>query len=151
MKCMKSRTLVWNDEVVDRHANEGTNSSTAASTSEDSYLINIRAYRDQIEQISKLINKSHQWELASNYDKVKNVETQIVDAIDNLESLKGKPSDEEFKKGDILKHLYKARVELNQAARLASSTDVQVQNLCFDHLVECRNYLNLAKDLMSPF
>ena len=28
----ESRTLVWNDEVVDRHTNQGTNSSTAAYT-----------------------------------------------------------------------------------------------------------------------
>jgi hypothetical protein len=125
------------------------NSSTVASTSEDPYLSEIHGYRDQIEEVSKLINSLPQWELASTYGKVKEVEKQIAEAIENLRALKGNPPVEGFNKSAVIDHLLTAREELNQAARLASSPDVQVQNLCFGHLKECYKHLNQAKDLIS--
>lgn len=135
----------------DTTAKMGMETGTGTSTSADSYLTNLRAYRDQIEQISKLINSSPQWELASDYDKVKSIDKQIADAIDNLIALSGNPLGEAFDKGKILKNLTTARVELNKASRLAASKDEQVQILCFDHIVACWDYLNLTKDLMSSF
>jgi len=130
-------------------ATSSTNASDSTSTSEDPYLAEIRAYRDQIKEVSKLINSLPQWELASKNDKVQEVEKQIADAIANLESLKGNPPVEGFNKSTVIDHLETARVKLNQAARQATSPDVQVQNMCFDLLKDCRKYLNLAKDLIS--
>lgn len=132
----------------------GTPTSTSPSTgippSADPYLANIYAYREQIEQISRLINSTPQWELARDYEKIKNIELQIADVIDNLENLRGNPLGEKFSKVNVLKNLNTARVELNTASRLAASTDEQVQIMSFNHIVECRGYLNLAKGLM-PF
>ena len=52
----------------------------------DQFIAYIYAYKQQIEQISKLINSTPQKELVQDYGKITNIELQIADAIDNLEN-----------------------------------------------------------------
>lgn len=115
----------------------------------DKYMASIYAYMQQIIQISQLLNFTPYWEIVSDYGKVKNVELEIADVIYNLETLGGISLRKGFNKRNILRHLNSARVEINIASRLAGATDEQKQALCFEHIVTCREYLNLAIGLMA--
>ncbi len=129
-------------------AKNGNNAGTDSSGSAHQYLVYIYAYREQIEQISRSINLVPQWELVSNYGKVKSFELEIADVINNLEALSGNPLGRRFNKNAVLGHLNAARVELNTASHLAGSTNRRTSAECFNHIVMCRNYLNKAKDIM---
>jgi hypothetical protein len=122
--------------------------TNTGSLSSDEYLAYVSAYREQIDTISKSINLTPQWEFVSDYGKVKNLELQIADIILNLEILGGIPLRRSFNKAAVLRHLNNARVELNKASFLAGATDMQQRALSFEHIVKCRNYLNLAMGLM---
>lgn len=132
----------------DNTAEKKTDTSTGFPTSTDQYLAYLYAHKEQIDLISQLINSTPQLELINDHEKVRNLVLQIADVINDLEALSGNPLGKKFNKRSVLKHLNNARVELNKASLLAGATDTLTQILCFEHIVKCRDYLNLAKDLM---
>lgn len=129
-------------------AKNGKKAGSGSSASTEKYLVHMRVYKEQINQISQSINSMPQWELVSNYGKVKNFELEIADVIHNLEKLSGNPSGRNFNKRAVLGHLNNARVEINIASHLAGSKSRLTSAKCFEHIVKCREYLNRAKNLM---
>lgn len=125
-----------------------TDTSFNSPTSTEQYLASLSAYRDQIDQLSKLIHVTPPLEFLNDHEKLSNINLQIADVIDNLENLSGNLLGERFNKTAVLRHLNSARVELTIAATLVGDHDRQVQIMCFDHIVKCREYLNIAKSLM---
>lgn len=114
------------------------------------YLPYIYAYRDQINRISQFINSIPQWELVSDYERVKTIELQIADVINNLRTFDGTPLGKKLNISAVLKHLYNARNELNSAAVLAKASNSRTKIACFEHITKCIEYLNLAQGLMAP-
>ena len=114
------------------------NAISPAFSDIDQYQAHVNVYRDQIAQISQLINFSPQREFVSNYEEVIHVELGIADVIHNLEMLSGNPLGRRFNKSAILGHLNNAHVELNTAVSLAGATDTPTQILGFEHIVKCR-------------
>ncbi len=125
-----------------------TNTSSSLSPATDQYLAYLYVYREHIEQISKMIYVTPQFEFLSSHEKLNNLIVQLADVIASLETLSGNPLGNRFNKRAVLRHLNDARIELTMAATLASDHDRQVQIKCIDHIVKCRNNLNLAKSLM---
>lgn len=133
----------------DKKAENTTDDNIGSSTSIDQSLAEIYAYREQIEKLSKLINTTPQQELVKDYGKIKKIESQMADVIEQLEAHSGNFSGKKFNKGAVLKHLDNARVELNTASTLAEDTDRQIQVLSYSHIPKCREHLKLAIGLMS--
>jgi hypothetical protein len=129
-------------------AKKGNKAGSDSSASTHQYLVYIHVYKEQINQISQSINLMPQWELVSNYGRVKNVESEIADVIHNLETLSGNPLGRSFNRRAVLGHLNNARVEINIASHLAGSTSRLTSAKCFEHIVKCRDHLNRAKTLM---
>ena len=128
-----------------------TDTSSGTPPSTDQYLASLTAYREQIQQLSKMLFVTSQSELLSDNKTLRNIDLQLTDVIYNLEKLSGNPLGKKFNKTAFLKHLNNASLEINTVLYLAGSKSQMTSTKCFEHIVKCCEHLNMAKSLIpSP-
>jgi hypothetical protein len=135
-------------EKPENTAEDGIDIATGFPTPINQNLVQIYASREQIDEIAQVLNLTPHQDIVKDLAKVQTIELQIADVIKDLETLSENPLGKRFNKRPVLKHLNNARVELNTASLLAADTDTRTKILGFEHVVKCRDYLNLAKDLI---